>query len=70
MFVLPPLQAHFAPLTSHFRSFAEPNAALVLLLAYTAFYIKLDVFAGVSWALTTGLTVWLSSTAFQMMVRS
>lgn len=47
---------------------AEPNAALALVIAYAAFYIRLDAFAGLSWALTTGLMLWLSSTAFQIMV--
>ncbi|MEW5304758.1 MAG: hypothetical protein WDW36_007347 [Sanguina aurantia] len=60
--------SHTSWLPPVLQGVAEPNAALVVLLAYTAFYIKLDVFAGVSWALTTGLTVWLSSTAFRMTV--
>lgn len=48
---------------------AEPNAALALIVAYTAFYMQLDPFAGITWALTTGLVLWLSSTALQVMVR-
>ena len=41
-----------------------PNAALALVSAYSAFYVVLEPVAGISWALTVGLPMWLSSTAW------
>ncbi len=41
------------------------NGAAIFTAIYSAFYILLEPFAGLSWALLNGLPVWLTATAFR-----
>ena len=61
---------HLTP--SHFlrcRALLSPlNGALLLVSAYSAFYMVLDPLAGLSWALAVGLPMWLTATMWAVQV--
>ena len=44
------------------------NAAFVVVMIYSAFYLLLDVLAGLTWASLVGVPLWLAATAFQQSV--
>ena len=44
-------------------SAAVPNAALLFMLAYTAYYVRLEPVAGASWGVCLGGPMWLAATA-------
>lgn len=44
------------------------NGTFLGTLVYTLFYIGLEPFAGVTWALSTGIPCWLTATAFMQHV--
>lgn len=57
------------PITTDLRlrmccSAPPPNAAGLVLAAYSAAYVRWDAFAGASWALCIALPMWASASAF------
>jgi uncharacterized membrane protein YGL010W len=47
---------------------AVPNLAAILVALYWAYYVTLEVFAGLMWGLFIGVPLWLTATAFQAAV--
>ena len=58
------------PLVSLPLSSLVPNAALILVTTYSAFYLVLEPLAGLTWALVIGLPLWLTATTWMTMVRA
>ena len=52
---------------SQFRAMV-PNAACLLVLVYSIFYVVLEPVAGITWALALGAPMWLTATAWAAMV--
>lgn len=44
------------------------NAAFLLAMAYSGFYLVLDFFAGFTWSSFVGVPLWLAATYFQQNV--
>lgn len=62
---LPPPLASALP--SWVAAGAVPNAALLLIAAYAAYYIHLEPVAGASWAAAQGLPMWVGATAARVL---
>jgi uncharacterized membrane protein YGL010W len=50
------------------RSLVVFNAAFLLAMAYSGFYLILDFFAGFTWSSFVGVPLWLAATYFQQNV--
>ena len=46
------------------------DVPLLLMAAYSLFYVALDPFAGLTWAACVGLPLWRTATLFAALVRA